>query len=157
MPFARAPRQHLFNVASARYSPLHGKVVLIALRWCSHAGQCTVRSATDLYRLARECLDEHKDIGDAWLIYRDEANARYGGYLLLARGGLANGALKRSETMSRDRSLGIYGLSHLEALEFRMPQIERSGRIITCTRMRSAELLRFSPCLEGGFALPHRM
>ena len=58
--------------------------------------------------------------------------------------------LKWSETMSRDRSLVSYGLSHLKALELRMLQIERSSRIIACTRMRSAKLLRFGPRLEGG-------
>ena len=75
---------------------------------------------------------------------------------LLARGAWPT-ELKWSETTSRDRSLVSYGLSHLEALEFRMLQIERSSRIITCTRMRSAELLRFGPRLKGGFALPHRV
>ena len=129
--------------------------MLIALRWCSHAGQCTVRIATDLYQLARDCLDEHEDIEDARSIYRDQANARYGGFA--SRAGAWPTELKWSETTSRDRSLVSYGLSHLEALEFRMLQIERSGRIIACTGMRSAELLRFGPRLEGGFALPHRM
>src|SRR5262249_34982185 len=38
-----------------------------------------------------------------------------------------------------------------------MLQIEWSGRIITGARVRSAELLRFGPCFEGGFALPHCM
>jgi hypothetical protein len=65
--------------------------------------------------------------------------------------------LKWSETTSRDRSLVSYGLSHLKALELRMLQIERSGRIIACTRMRSAKLRRFGPSLESGFTLPHRM
>ena len=78
-------------------------------------------------------------------------------WICFSRGGAWPMELKWSETTSRDRSLGIYGLSHLEALEFRMLQIEWSGRIIACTRMSSAELLRFSPRLEGGFALPHRM
>ena len=29
------------------------------------------------------------------------------------------------------------------------------GRIVAGARVRSAELLRFGPCFEGGFALPH--
>jgi hypothetical protein len=38
-----------------------------------------------------------------------------------------------------------------------MLQIEWPCRIIPGARMRGAELLRFGPPLEGGFALPHRM
>ena len=48
-------------------------------------------------------------------------------------------------------------LSYLEALEFGMLQIEWPGHFVAGARVRSAELLRFGPCLEGGFALPHCM
>jgi hypothetical protein len=54
-----------------------------------------------------------------------------------------------------DRRLASYRLSHLEALEFGMLQIEWPDRIVAGARVRSAELLRFGPCFEGGFALPH--
>ena len=56
-----------------------------------------------------------------------------------------------------DRRLASYGLSYFEALELGMLQIEWPGRIIAGARVCSAELLRFGPRLEGGFALPHRM
>jgi hypothetical protein len=46
---------------------------------------------------------------------------------------------------------------YFEALELGMLQIEWPGRIIAGARVCSAELLRCGPCLEGGFALPHRM
>ena len=42
-------------------------------------------------------------------------------------------------------------------LEFGMLQIEWPSRIVAGAPVRSAELLRLGPCLEGGFALPHRM
>ena len=38
-----------------------------------------------------------------------------------------------------------------------MLQIEWPGHFVAGARVRSAELLRFGPCLEGGFALPHCM
>jgi hypothetical protein len=56
-----------------------------------------------------------------------------------------------------DRRLGSNRLSYLEALEFGMLQIEWPGHFVAGARVRSAELLRFGPCLEGGFALPHCM
>jgi hypothetical protein len=56
-----------------------------------------------------------------------------------------------------DRRLGSYSLSYFEALEFGMLQIEWPRRIVAGARVRSAELLRFGPCLEGGLALPHCM
>ena len=56
-----------------------------------------------------------------------------------------------------DRRPGSYRLSYPEALEFGMLQIEWPGRFVAGARVRSAELLRLGPCLESGFALPHRM
>jgi hypothetical protein len=56
-----------------------------------------------------------------------------------------------------DRRLRRYRLSYLEALEFGMLQIEWPSRIVAGARVRSAELLRFGPCLEGGLALLHCM
>ena len=56
-----------------------------------------------------------------------------------------------------DRRLASHRLSYFEALELGMLQIEWPGRIIAGARVCSAELLRFGPRLEGGFALPHRV
>src|SRR5271163_387833 len=64
---------------------------------------------------------------------------------------------RNGRTSLCDRRLAGYRLSYLEALEFGMLQIEWPCRIIPGARMRGAELLRFGPPLEGGFALPHRM
>ena len=69
----------------------------------------------------------------------------------------AKGRAEAVGTSLCDRRLASYRLSYLEALEFGMLQIERPGRIVAGARVGSAELLRFGPCLEGSFALPHCM
>jgi hypothetical protein len=56
-----------------------------------------------------------------------------------------------------DRRLASDRLSYLESLEFGMLQIKCASRIVAGARVRSAELFRFGPCLEGGFALQHCM
>ena len=62
--------------------------------------------------------------------------------------------LSRSPTSSH-RRLAVDRLTDLEAFELRMFQIERSCRLIASTRMRSPELVRLGPGLEGALALPH--
>jgi hypothetical protein len=52
-----------------------------------------------------------------------------------------------------DRRLASDRLSHLESLEFGMFQIEWPGRFVAGARVRSAELLRLGPRLEGGLVL----
>jgi len=51
---------------------------------------------------------------------------------------------------------GFFGqrLAHFEASEFRMLEIERTGRLIVGTRMGGAELLQLGPTLERRLALP---
>ena len=70
---------------------------------------------------------------------------------------LPTGQAEALATSLCDRRLGSNRLSYLEALEFGMLQIEWPGHFVAGARVRSAELLRFGPCLEGGFALPHCM
>jgi hypothetical protein len=60
-----------------------------------------------------------------------------------------------SRRMVRRPPFPCYCLSHLEALEFRMLQIERSGCVIAGACVGGAERIRFSPRLEGSFALPY--
>ena len=67
---------------------------------------------------------------------------------------MSQGKSKRSESRLCDRRLGSYDLSYFEALEFGMLQIKWPRRIVAGARVRSAKLLRFGPCLEGGLALP---
>src|SRR5579871_2397089 len=55
---------------------------------------------------------------------------------------------------SSNRRPALQSLPHLEPLELRMLQIQRSGRIVAGARMSGPEFLRFGPCLEGALALP---
>src|SRR6516164_10198623 len=57
---------------------------------------------------------------------------------------------------SRGR-LSSDGLTYFEALKFRMLKVERTSCLVTGTRVRGPELLRFGPLLEGSLALPHGM
>jgi hypothetical protein len=47
------------------------------------------------------------------------------------------------------------GLTYLEALKFRMLQIERPGCLVASTRVRGPKFFRLRPRLEGPLALPH--
>src|ERR1700722_17721834 len=59
--------------------------------------------------------------------------------------------------LSCDRRFGRHCLTDLKPLKFRIVEIERAGLVVASAGMRGAKLFRFCPCLEGGFALPHRV